>query len=245
MRWRNFKRRFGIAAPRMAVRPRRPWYGHLLIVLVGCALALAIAWWAFHMNLVEHNRRLHALAVTIEQQQSRLAGQHDDIAALQRQLADAGRAAKLERSAAEGLKQQIRALSGENIELKKDLAFFQTLMPASGKAGLTINRLQIVHDATPGEYRYQLLLLQSGLHDKVFDGTVRFVINIEKDGTAAVVNWPQSGDPAPALHVNFKFYQRVEGTFQVAPQARVKSVEVQVYEAGGKSPKLTQSVKVS
>lgn len=245
MRWRRFRRRFGVAAARVAVRPRWPWYGRLLIVLAGCALALAIAWWTFHVNLIEHNTRLHTLAATIAQQQDRLAGQHDDISQLKRQLADAGHTADLERSTAEGLKQQIKALTGENAELKKDLAFFQTLMPASGKAGLTINRLQITRAAAPGQYRYQLLLLQSGLHDKVFDGTVRFVINIEKNGKVVAVNWPQNDDPAPALHVNFKFYQRVEGAFHVPPQAQVKSVEVKVYETGGKDPKITQTMKIS
>ncbi len=245
MRWRTFRRRFGVAAARVAVRPRWPWYGRLLIVVAGCALALAIAWWAFRLNLIEHNQRPHALAATITQQQDGLAGPLDDISGLKQRLADAGHALNLERSTADGLKQQIKALTGENVELKKDLAFFQTLMPASGKAGLTITRLQITPAAAPGQYRYQLLLLQSGLHDKVFDGTVGFVINIEKNGKATAVNWPQNDNPVPALHVNFKFYQRVEGTFQVPPPVRVKSVEARVYETGGKEPKITQTVKVS
>ena len=38
------KRKFGISAPRVAVRPHIPWYLRWLVVTVLAALALALAW---------------------------------------------------------------------------------------------------------------------------------------------------------------------------------------------------------
>jgi len=50
---------------------------------------------------------------------------------------------------------------------------------------------------------------------------------------------------AKEYQVNFKFFQRVEGTFKVAPGTVVKSLQVRVFEIGSITPKLSQSVSLS
>jgi len=45
--------------------------------------------------------------------------------------------------------------------------------------------------------------------------------------------------------LNFRFYQRIEGTFRVAPNAVVKSMQVRVFESGSSEPKLTQTANAS
>ena len=50
---------------------------------------------------------------------------------------------------------------------------------------------------------------------------------------------------AKEYQVNFKFFQRVEGTFKVAPEAVVKSLQIRVFENGSIAPKLLQTVSVS
>ena len=54
------------------------------------------------------------------------------------------------------------------------------------------------------------------------------------------------GDKADkAYKLNFRFYQRVEGTFRVDAGAVVKSMQVRVFENGSNAPKLTQAVNAS
>ena len=45
--------------------------------------------------------------------------------------------------------------------------------------------------------------------------------------------------------MNFRFYQRVEGTFRIDADAVVKSMQVRVFENGSNEPKLTQAVNAS
>jgi hypothetical protein len=45
--------------------------------------------------------------------------------------------------------------------------------------------------------------------------------------------------------LNFRFYQRIEGTFRVTPGTVVKSMQVRVLEGEGKEPRLTQQVNLS
>ena len=57
---------------------------------------------------------------------------------------------------------------------------------------------------------------------------------------------PADGEQADRVYkLNFRFYQRVEGSFRVAPGAVVKSMQVRVFENGSKEPKLTQAVNAS
>ena len=55
---------------------------------------------------------------------------------------------------------------------------------------------------------------------------------------------PESNRNATEYQLNFKFFQRVEGTFKVAPGAVVKSLQVRVFENGASTPRLTQTVNV-
>ena len=45
--------------------------------------------------------------------------------------------------------------------------------------------------------------------------------------------------------LDFRFYQRVEGTFRVAAGTVVKSMQVRVFENGSKEAKLTQTANAS
>ena len=45
--------------------------------------------------------------------------------------------------------------------------------------------------------------------------------------------------------LNFRFYQRIEGTFRVAPNAVVKSMQVRVFEEDSNEPSLTQTANAT
>ena len=119
-------------------------------------------------------------------------------------------------------------------------------MPAGGREGVSINRFRVQKEAMPGEYRYRLLLVQAGRRVKEFQGNLEFVLNLEhNDRKFALTLPPESEKKAREYQLNFKFFQRVEGTFKIAPDAVVKSLQVRVFENGANAPKLTQTVNVS
>lgn len=165
---------------------------------------------------------------------------------MRREIAAADRQLQIELATHGNLSGQIRNLSDENALLKEDLAFFQTLMASGGEAGgININRFRVQPDALPGEYRYRLLIAQSKQRVKDFRGRLQFIIDFEQGGKSEVISIPKGDDGSQAYNLAFKFYQRVEGTFLVPPDAVIKKVQVRVLETGNPTPVSTQSVTLS
>lgn len=238
---------FGISAPHMAVRAAMPWYlrwlGLLVLALV--VLLLARATYDFGKKFAgfdqsEADREVQRLGEINAKIRQEIAGIRGELALSERQL-------HMERATHTDLIKQMKTLTAENAGLKEDLAFFQTLMPSGGKdGGVAVNRFLVQNDVLPGEYRFRLLLTQTGQRNKDFQGTLQFVVNLQQQDKKVVLTLPAEGDQADkAFKVNFRFYQRVEGTFQIDADAVVKSMQVRVFENGSKEPKLTQAVNAS
>ena len=238
---------FGISAPRMAVRAAIPWYWRWigLIALALVILFVARATYDFGKQFAgfdqsEADREVQRLAAS----NAKLL---QEISEIRGQIAQGERQLQMERATYSDLVKQMKALTAENATLKEDLAFFQTLMPSGGKeGGVAINRFLMQNDALPGEYRYRLLLTQTGERNKYFQGNLQFVVNLLQDNRNVVMTLPSESDKeSKGFRLNFRFYQRIEGAFRVAPGAVVKSMQVRVFEIGSSEPKLTQTVNAS
>ena len=237
---------FGISAPQMAVRAAVPWYVRwlTLIALALVILFLSRATYDFGKKFAgfdqsEADQEVQRLAATNAKMQQEQAQMRAEFAQSERQL-------QMERATYADLVKQMKALTEENAGLKEDLAFFQTLMPSGGKeGGVAVNRFLVQNDALPGEYRYRLLLTQTGQRSKDFQGSLQFVVNLQQDNKKVVLTLPAEGEADKGFKLNFRFYQRVEGTFRVANGAVVKNMQVRVFENGSKEPKLTQAVNAS
>lgn len=239
-------RRFGIDAPRLAVRPHMPWYWRWSGVVAGGVLAAIVAWFTYDFGLEyagfrqgEAVRLRAQLDETVRQQQVELAELNAKTAAAQRQL-------QMERATYGDLARQVKTLAQENATLKEDLAFFQSLT-ATGKDGaVSVNRFRLMPETVPGEYRYQLLLVQTGERAKEFNGRLQFVLNLQQDGRKVVLMLPPDAkETGKQYQVSFKLFQRVEGMFKIAPDAAVKGLQVRVYEGNSDAPKLTHNVTIS
>lgn len=238
---------FGISAPRMAVRAAIPWYWRWLglIALALIIVVLSRAAYDFGREFAgfdqsEADREVQRLSASNARLQQELALVRGQIAQGERQL-------QMEHATYADLVKQMKALSEENAKLKEDLAFFQTLMPSGGKEdGVAINRFLVQNDALPNEYRYRLLLTQTGKRSKDFLGHLQFSVNLQQENKKVVMTLPAEDDKENNdFKLNFRFYQRIEGAFRVAPDAVVKSMQVRVFENGSSEPKLTQTANAS
>jgi hypothetical protein len=238
---------FGISAPRMAVRAAIPWYLRWLGIAVLATLVLM-----FSRATYDFGRKFAGFDQSeADSELERLSGQNakleQEAAQIRGQLAQGERQLQIERATYTDLVRQVKALSEENPALKEDLAFFQTLMPSGGKeGGVAVNRFLVQNDALPGEYRYRLLVTQTGRRSKDFQGSLKFVVNLQQDNKRMVLTLPADGDQESRVYkLNFRFYQRLENTFRVAPSAVVKSVQVRVFEDGSSEPRLTQTANLN
>lgn len=232
---RRLRSRFGISAPRVAVRTHIPWYWRALATIAVLSISIALAGWVYDAGrkIAGFDRR------ETEQEMMSLRDRVDELqreAAKLRALVNAGESnVQIERTAQQQLVRQVKALEQENGRLKEDLAFFENLASAEGKeAGFTINRLRVEPNGAPGHYRYRLLAAaQGGKKDREFRGSVQFVISLQQEGKSAMMILPEPNDPTrQRFNINFKHFQRVDGTFQVPAGARVSSVEARLIQDG-------------
>jgi len=242
---KKFRQRFGIAAPRLTVQTHIAWYWRMLglVVVLSCSFALA-AW------MYDAGRRFAGFDSSLaEQELSQLresVGKLSTEAAALRASVNASESKlQIERTAQTQLGKQVKALEEENSRLKEDLAFFENLIPSEHRDNtLLINRFRVDTGALPGEFRYRLLLLQGGRRDKPFQGSLQLLLTVQEKGKDAIITLPDEGS-APAYKISFKYFQRVEGTFRVAPDAQVKMVRVRIFENGSSQVRATQSFNLS
>jgi hypothetical protein len=232
MKLRLWRRRMSVSSPRMTITTRLPWPMRIALVgLVG--LAGAIAMWGYDNGRVRPGGRVDStreqLADVMEQAE-KLKAERDQysttVNAAESQI-------NMERSAQKQLAAQVKALEQENMRLKEDLAFFESLLPnATGAQGVAIRRVKIDQIA-PNQLRYRLLVMQGGKGDRDFVGSLQLVVSTLQGGKSAMINFPD-GNPAEQekFKLSFKHYQRVEGVLTLPDGATTKLVQARVLERG-------------
>ena len=242
---KKFRQRFGIAAPRMTVQTHVAWYWRMLGLVVVLSCSLVLATWMY-----DAGRRFAGFDRSeVEQEMSQLRESVKTLtvesSALRAGVNASESKLQIERAAQMQLVKQVKALEDENARLKEDLAFFENLIPSERKDNaLSINHFRVEPDALPGEFRYRLLLLQVGTRAQPFQGSLQLLVTLQQDGKNAIITLPEEG-AAQAYKINFRYFRRVEGTFRVAPGARVKVVQIRIFESGSTQVQASQSVNLS
>jgi hypothetical protein len=247
--FRTRRRSSGISARRVAVRPDVPWYWRLLQLAGGAAAAVALAWGLLLLGGRSNESNPQAEVGGVHEA---LRTQSAEVAELRAKLAQADRQLQIDRAAAADLVKQVKSLSFENAQLKEDLAFFQSLTSAGrdvngGREGsISVNRFRLQPQPVAGEYRYQMLLVQSGQRVREFQGKLQFVLDVQQAGRRTVLLLPPDSDAETRdYRLDFRFFQRVEGSFKLEPGTVLKGLQVRVFENGSRTPKLTQALNVS
>jgi hypothetical protein len=233
MKWKLFRRKLTVSAPRVTVRGRLPGPVRLLLgfTFLAAAAAAGVAIHEYGRQFGGPDRRdLQAEIERLSSQVRELTADRDRFAA----LATAYEAQlKVETAARENLGQQVGSLEAEGTKLREDLAFFESLLPSTnaGKKGLLIRSFRLQPEGAPNQMRYKLLVQQSGKPERDFVGTVQIQINFAQGGRTWVLNVPNPDSPQ-ALALTFRHYQRVEGMVALPDGAVARSVLVRIVANG-------------
>lgn len=227
-RWRG---RFGISAPKVAVRTHVPLHWRLLATIVVTAVALALAGWTY-----DAGRRFAGFDRSESEQEintlrSQLADRDAEVAKLRGVATASASHLQIERTTLDQLTLQVRTLEDENVRLKEELAVFENLARGEDKEeGIAISRLRITPDGNAGVYRYSLLVSQNGTQrGKEFRGSLQFVVTLQQGGENAMIVLPRTGDPeAIKFSFSFKNFRRLDGFFRLPPEAKIRIAEVRV-----------------
>jgi hypothetical protein len=234
MKWKLLMRNLSVSGPRVAIRTQLPW--PLRAVIGFAVLSLAVA---AGFSLYEYGRSLGGpdrdeLGAELAQARTLLAQVTSE---RDRQTAAAvswESQLKVERSAQEQVRMQVKMLEDENARLKADLAFFESLLPMPANAkGIVIRSFRVQPDGQPTALRYRLLVQQAGRPAQDFVGAVSLTVNLQQGGRPWVLQLPDPGLPdAGPAPLSFRHYQRVEGVFSIPAGATVRSILVRIQADG-------------
>lgn len=238
MALRTVTRRFGISAPRVAVYTQLPWYWQLAVMITIVAIVSGLAWATFLLGKSFAFRPFDPNAGTRETVEQTLARVQRENESLRASLAALEQRQKIDSAAQAHVNEQLKALTEQNARIKEELAFFQAI--GGNGAGVSIQRFTVSADASPGDYRFRLLAVQSSQRAEHFRGRVELIVSIADKGTERRIVFPQSSDKAQPFVLGFKFFQRMEGAFKLPPEVKLVRVEARVFPAGADTPLATQ-----
>ncbi|MCS7101823.1 MAG: hypothetical protein NZL99_09030 [Burkholderiaceae bacterium] len=236
MKWKLFRRKMGVSAPRVAVRAQLPFALRALLFFVAAAVAAAagIAIYEYGKQFAGPDRR--ELVAQIDRLESQLRETKAERDRFQAVATAFESQMKVERAAQEQLARQVAALEAETAKLREDLSFFESLLPAPANAkGVLIRSFRVQPDGEPNQMRYRLLVQQSGKPERDFTGAVELQVSFTHNGRPFTLQIPDPAGKAPpaVIELSFRHYQRVEGTFSLPPGAIARSVLVRILAANG------------
>jgi hypothetical protein len=235
MRWKLLRRRLSVSAPRMIVRSHLPWPLRWAALALMLGFSAALALWAF-----EFGKEIAGLERSVKEE---LVATRAQLAALNERHAQAQQLAnaadsliKAERATQERLAQQVRQLEIDKQALQDELGFFQRLMPAAGE-GLQVRGLS-AEAASPGQLRWQMLVVHNGRAEAEFRGRYEVVVAGQVEGRA----WqqPLAAGPQP---LQLRRVTRVTGVIDHPPGAVIKTLQVRVMDAQG-ATRASQTVRL-
>jgi hypothetical protein len=222
-----------LIAPKMTITQERPWTVTVAMWVASIAIGGAVALWTYDMgrslafgpkiDLAEKVKALEAELDELKDERDKLAATANTSESQQ----------NIERSTQKQLAEQVKTLTTENIKLKDDLAFFESLMPsATGPAGITIQRVSADMTA-PNQLRYRVLVMQGGKGDRDFVGELQLSLTLTQAGKPVVMPFPdpKTGETGK-LKLSFRHYQRLEGIISLPEGVTVRAVQAKVMDRG-------------
>lgn len=232
-RWRG---RFGIAAPRVAVRTHVPWHLRLASAAGIVAILAMLSGWAYDAGRRIAGFDQSETSNVVNELRSANISLEEEVAALRSLLTASESSLQIERAAQGQLSERNSALALENARLKEDLAVFERLSRLEDKLGdeVSIDRLTIQPDAVAGRYRFSFLVALQGARRGKESALDMQLIVVPRAGSAdAKIVLPQKGDPNAAQYkIAVRNFRRIEGKFDVPEGYPLGTVDVRIFEGG-------------
>lgn len=161
----------------------------------------------------------------LQEEVQRQAGENQQ---LREALARAERSVQMNETAFQELDRSLKASSQEIVKLREELNFYRNIIsPTDKKSGLRIQNLSI-EPAGANQYRYKLVLIQALKHEQTIRGSANFEISGSQGGEETLFQ-------VPTAKVNFKYFQDIEGRFELPKNFKPRRVKVNIAPAGAQA----------
>lgn len=162
---------------------------------------------------------------------------------LQARIVHQERQLQVEQAAQANLAKELAALQEEDMRIKEDIEFYKSILKVTpGAAGEPkLHSFRLSKGASPNQYNYNILLMQSGRHDRLVQGHLKLVLNGMRAGQP--INLPVGGTPeTQGIDISFKYYQRVEGSFIIPEDMAGQALEASFVATGATQPHITKKM---
>ena len=122
----------------------------------------------------------------------------------------------------------------EILKLTEELVFYRSLLaPEKASVGLEVRDFNLRVSPREGEFYYDFLLTQSSKSKRVAKGIVTFVVDGRQAGTMRRLELSDIGSgTGEALKYSFKYFQRLNGVFELPENFEPQQILIEVEPAG-------------
>ncbi len=150
---------------------------------------------------------------------------------LRETLARAERSLQMNETTYKELDRSLKTSAQEIVRLREEISFYRNILsPENKQPGVRIQSLHVEGTEKASIFQYKLVVIQALKHDRAVHGRARFEISGLQAGKNTVLQFP--GTKARAIIVNFKYFQDIEGKFELPANFEPSRIKVIVSTRG-------------
>lgn len=242
---RRMRGRFGISAPRVAVRTHIPWYLRTAGLTIVVILSIAMSVWAYDEGRSKGEGQITSTQIVDELRLAKSALE-DEVARLRSLLTVSESSLQIEQATQLNLSEKNSLLAEENARLKEELVVFGRLakldrkaIPAKQDLGnisgdVSIDRLSARPDSVTGRYRFSFMLALLGpKRGKETKLNLQIVVSPRGGSATDRIELPRQNEKNIAQYaIALRNFRRIEGGFEVPVDTSISALEFRIFEAG-------------
>jgi len=234
LRLRRFRRRFGIAAPKLVVRSHFPWLWFALPALLFVVTAGVIG------GLIARSGDVGMLGREDDGLRKQILAQREELNILRSTAGTGQNAVSIERASQQQLLGRIQWLEAQNAALKEDILLFERLVPVVGDgAAVRVESFRVVQRA-PGRFTYRMLLaFQPDKSTPDFRGRLQLAISFAQSGKNVQLVLPDKRETFAGYQIELTRFLRLEGEFELPESATLLGVEARILQGDALKSKLS------
>ncbi|SDI63254.1 hypothetical protein SAMN04488540_102275 [Ferrimonas sediminum] len=130
-------------------------------------------------------------------------------------------------------------------QTETELTFYRNIMaPEQNADGVVIHEVAVENSHSPGHFRYKLVLTQQKKRKRFAKGRASMLLAGSQNGSPATLNLERLGADRDRLKFSFRYFQELEGSFNLPENFVPERLTVKVKTASGGGQKATSTEQV-
>jgi hypothetical protein len=183
----------------------------VVAVLVIMAVMLYAAYYygkiGSELSLARSQQTVGELSQEVESLRQRFADIQGSLARAERQL-------QIDKTVYAELGAELKSSNQQLVSLRDELRFYRSIIsPEDGEAGARFQEFVVAGTDEPRVFAYRLVMIQALQHSRDVEGALTLEINGRRGGNPESLRLPPAG--SDDIKVKFKYFQTLEGTFEL------------------------------